>query len=73
MQRTLSFTGREYELVSRALHFTGLHLPEAYSKQEPLTSDEHKMLIEEHARLLAKLTAAADTPIGGVFIDGARM
>lgn len=69
MQRTVSLNSREFELITGALNQLSLfmrHLPFS-------SADDKKMYQEEVDKLIKRLIDQAGAPIGGVYIDGARV
>lgn len=68
MQRTVSLSGRDYELIFGALSSFSMFI-----ESLPFSScDDKKMHKEEVDNLIKRMKHEADNVSGGVYIDGVR-
>lgn len=73
MQRSISLTGREYDMVLSSLKTRIDALEEKEDNSiEAMSLDEKKMLVEEHSKLVDKLLKQSNFGAGGTFIDNQR-
>lgn len=74
MQRTISLTGREYDMVLSSIKTRIDALQEKEdSSIDAMSLDEKKMLIEEHSKLVDKLLKQSNFGSGGTYIDNQKI
>jgi len=74
MQRTISLSGREYDMILSSIKTRIDALQEKEDTSiDAMSLDEKKMLIEEHSNLVDKLLKQSNFGSGGTYIDNQRV